>query len=102
MIPQIIHYCWLSNDPYPAELVGYMETWKKMLPDYEFILWNFDRFDISSSIWVKEAFNAKKYAFAADYIRCYALYNYGGIYLDMDVEVIKPFDDLLSKKYFLG
>ena len=102
MIPKIIHYCWLSDDPIPAPLQKYMKSWKKYLPEYEFWLWNLDRFDINSSMWVQEAFRAKKYAFAADYIRCYALYNYGGIYLDMDVEVLKPFDDLLNLPYFIG
>lgn len=102
MIPKIIHYCWLSNDPIPEELQRYMQTWKEKLPDYEFMLWNFERFDINSSIWVKQAFEAKKYAFACDYIRLYAVYNYGGIYMDMDVEVIKPFDDLLKGDYILG
>jgi hypothetical protein len=66
------------------------------------MLWNFDRFDINSSLWVKQAFEVKKYAFAADYIRLYALYNYGGIYLDTDVEILKPFDDLLDLPYFIG
>jgi mannosyltransferase OCH1-like enzyme len=60
------------------------------------MLWNFNRFDINSSIFVKEAWEAKKYAFVADYIRLYAIYHFGGIYLDMDIEIIKPFDDLLS------
>lgn len=100
-IPKIVHYCWLSNDPIPESLQQCMASWKKFLPDYEFWLWNFDRFDINSSVWVKESFEKKKFAFAADYIRCYALYNYGGIYLDMDVEVLKPFDDLLHLPYFI-
>ena len=56
MIPKIIHYCWLSNDPIPDVLLKYMNSWKEHLPDYDFMLWNFDRFDINSSIWVKEAF----------------------------------------------
>lgn len=98
MIPKIIHYCWLSNDPIPTSLQEYMKSWKKFLPDYEFMLWNFDRFNKESSTWVQEAFKRKKYAFAADYIRLYAVYNYGGFYLDMDVEVIKPFDNLLNLK----
>lgn len=103
MIPRIIHYCWLSNDPYPEDFVKYQNTWKQHLSDYEFVLWNFDRFDINSSLWVKQAFEAKKYAFAADYIRLYALYNYGGIYMDMDIEVIKPFDDeLLNRELLVG
>jgi mannosyltransferase OCH1-like enzyme len=79
-----------------------MRSWKERLNGYEFVLWNCDRFDIHSSIWVKEAVEAKKYAFAADAIRLYAVYTYGGIYLDMDIEVIKPFDDLLNQKYFIA
>lgn len=102
MIPKIIHYCWLSGDPFPDTIKKCMETWKKKLPDYEFILWDTNRFDINSSIWVKQAFEAKKYAFAADYIRLYAVYNYGGIYLDTDVEVIKSYNSLLHLDYFIG
>lgn len=102
MIPKIIHYCWLSNDPLPSSFEANLNGWRKIMPDYEFMLWNFDRFDIHSSEWVKEAFEMKKYAFAADYIRLYALYKYGGVYLDLDVEVVKKLDDLLKKKVILG
>ncbi|WP_303187413.1 glycosyltransferase family 32 protein [Phocaeicola coprocola] len=102
MIPKIIHYCWLSGDPYPEKIKYCIDSWKKFLPDYEFMLWDLNRFDINSSIWVKEAFEVKKYAFAADYIRLYALYTYGGIYLDTDVEVLRSFDSLLDLKYFIG
>lgn len=102
MIPKIIHYCWLSNDPYPEKIAYCLESWKKILPDYEIRLWDTHRFDINSVPWVKEAFDAKKYAFAADYIRCYALYHEGGIYLDSDVEVLRPYDDLLNRSYFIG
>ena len=101
MIPKIIHYCWLSNDPIPELLQECMNSWKKHLCDYEFVLWNFDRFDKHSALWVEQAFDNKKYAFAADYIRLYAIYNYGGIYLDMDVEVLKSFDDFLGLKTML-
>lgn len=96
MIPKIIHYCWLSNDPLPADIQGYINTWIKHLKDYEFIKWDFNRFPKDKSDWVREAFECKKYAFAADYLRLYALYNYGGIYLDSDVEVLKSFDDFLT------
>ena len=96
MIPKIIHWCWLSNDPVPPKMKRFMDHWHEVLPDYEFMHWNFERFDKSSSRWVSEAFDNKKYAFAADYIRLYALYHYGGIYMDMDVEVLRPFDDFLS------
>jgi len=102
MIPKIIHYCWLSGEQIPDNLQRYMDTWKEKLFDYEFILWNFDRFDINSSIWVKQTFEAKKYAFAADFIRLFAVYNYGGIYLDMDIEVIKSFNPLLHNKYMFA
>ena len=96
MIPKIIHYCWLSSDPIPLQFEEYIKSWKVHLPDYEFMLWNFDTFDIDESIWVKEAFENKKYAFAADYIRLFAVYNYGGIYLDKDVELLKSFDPFLE------
>jgi len=102
MIPKIIHYCWLGNRPLPEEMQRYIAVWKEKLPDYEFRLWNSDRFDINESIWVKEAFEAGKYAFAADYIRLYALYRFGGIYMDTDVEVVKPFDTLLDSDHMLG
>ena len=102
MIPKIIHYCWLSGDPVPVKLQKCMESWKKILPDYEFMLWDKQRFDINSVAWVKEAYEAKKYAFAADYIRQYAVYTMGGIYMDMDVEAVKPFGELLDKPYMLG
>lgn len=78
MIPKVIHYCWLSDEPYPDGILACIYSWKKYLPDYEFKLWNFKCFDIDSSQWVKTAFYAGKYAFASDYIRAYALYNYGG------------------------
>lgn len=102
MIPKIIHYCWLSKDPYPENIQKCIDSWKKFLPDYEIWLWNFDRFPRGKSKWVDQAFERRKYAFAADYIRLYALYNYGGIYLDSDVEVLKSFDDLLRLPYFIG
>lgn len=102
MIPKIIHYCWLSNDPFPNDIRHYMDSWKKKLPDYEFVLWNFEKFEKDKSIWVKQAFEARKYAFAADYLRLYALHHYGGIYLDTDVEVFKSFNDLLELPYIVG
>ena len=102
MIPKIIHLCWLSGDPYPEAIAQCLASWKEYLPDYEVILWDKERFDISSTLWTKQAFEAKKYAFAADYIRLYALYHFGGIYMDSDVLVYKSFDDLLNLPYFIG
>lgn len=102
MIPKIIHLCWLSGDPFPTDIQKCLDSWKEHLPDYEIWLWNTNRFDVNSVLWTRQAFERKKYAFAADYIRLYALYNFGGIYLDSDVLVYKSFDDLLSLPYFIG
>jgi len=102
MIPKIIHYCWLSGEPFPFDIQACLDTWRKQLPDYEIWLWDTKRFDINSTLWTKQAFETKKYAFAADFIRLYALYNYGGIYLDSDVIVYKSFNDLLELPYFIG
>lgn len=102
MIPKKIHLCWLSGDPYPPKIAKCLKSWEKYLSDYEIILWDTKRFDLNSSIWVKQAFENKKYAFAADYIRFYALYHMGGIYLDSDVEVLRDFDNLLDLPYFIG
>ncbi|MCR5028010.1 MAG: glycosyl transferase [Fibrobacter sp.] len=101
-IPKIVHYCWLSKDPYPELVQRCIQSWKEKLADYELMLWDMNRFDVHSVPWVEQACSVKKWAFAADYIRLYALYNYGGIYLDSDVEVLKPFDDLLDRPYFFG
>lgn len=102
MIPRIIHICWLSGDPYPDLIKECIKSVKKHLPEYDIIVWDRTQFDIESCIWVKQAFENRKYAFAADYIRFYALYKYGGIYLDADVEVLKSFDNLLNQTYILG
>ncbi len=102
MIPKIIHYCWLSNDPVPKNFKKYMHGWKEKLKDYQFVKWDFSKFPKEKSLWVSEAFDNKKYAFAADYIRLFAVYNYGGIYLDMDVEVLKSFNDLICCPYMFA
>lgn len=101
MIPKIIHLCWLSGDPYPRKIQFCIDSWKEFCPDYEIMLWDTKQFDINSMPWTKQAFEAKKYAFVADYIRLYAVFNYGGIYLDSDVEVLKSFDDVLGLPYFV-
>ncbi len=101
-IPKIVHFCWLSGDLYPDLVLKCIQSWNDKLPDYEIRLWDKNSFDIHSVPWVEQACEAKKWAFAADYIRLYVLYNFGGIYLDSDVEVLKSFDDLLELPYFFG
>ena len=100
MIPKKIHFCWLGGGKYPERVRQCMESWRRALPGYEIVRWDESRFDVNSVPWVREAIERKKYAFAADYIRHYALYHEGGIYLDTDVEVLKPFDDLLDAEMF--
>lgn len=100
MIPKTIHYCWFGRGKKPGKIVKCINSWKKHLADYEFIEWNEDNFDITSNLFVKQAYESKKYAFVADYARLYALYNFGGIYLDTDVEVLKPLDKFLKHEVF--
>ena len=102
MIPKIIHYCWFGGNPLPKKFVQNIETWKKYFPDFEFKLWDEKNFEIESVEYVKQAHNLRKWAFVSDYVRLWALYHYGGIYLDTDVEVIKPFDKFLEHEMFLG
>lgn len=102
MIPKIIHYCWFGRGEMPKLAIDCIKSWHKYLPDYEYKLWNEDSFDVNSVPYVKEAYEARKFAFVTDYVRLWALYNYGGIYMDTDVEVLKPLDDLLSLPAFTG
>ena len=102
MIPKTIHYCWFSGDPYSDLVKRCLRSWQLVLPEYKLRLWDGDSFDFNSVPFVKEAMEAKKYAFAADYIRLYALYTEGGIYLDSDVEVFKSFDTFLNNTFFTG
>ncbi len=101
MIPRTIHYVWLSKDPFPSKIKKCMNTWKKVMPEYKIKRWSTDNFDIGTApYYVQEAYRQRKWAFAADYIRMYALYHEGGIYLDADVKVLKPFDDFLNHRFF--
>lgn len=101
-IPKIIHYCWFGGAAYPPLVERCIESWKRQLPDYSFWRWDESNFDITSHRFVKEAYEAKKWAFVSDYVRFYVLERYGGIYLDTDVEVIKSFDPFLHHGAFVG
>ena len=102
MIPKIIHLCWISGDPYPTLIQKCIDSWRKIVPDYQVVVWDYDKVMSIGYRWIRQAVAEKKYAFAADCVRFYALYHYGGIYLDSDVEVLKNFDDLLHLPYFMG
>jgi hypothetical protein len=102
MIPKIIHYCWFGSEEMPPYLQRCMDTWIKNMPAYSLRQWNRENFDCDAIPFVKEAFEEKKWAFVADYIRLHALYYEGGIYLDTDVCVFKPFDEWLHHGFFSG
>ncbi|MFC5406786.1 glycosyltransferase family 32 protein [Cohnella soli] len=101
-IPRIVHYCWFGRGPKPGKIEKCMKSWRKHLGDYEFIEWNEDNFDVGCNRYVKEAYEAKKYAFVSDYARLKALYEHGGVYLDTDVEVIRSLDRFLTHEAFSG
>lgn len=102
MIPKKIHYCWFGGKPLPDKAKFYIETWKKYCPDYDIIEWNEKNFDVSQNKYCKEAFEAQKWAFVSDYVRLKVLSDYGGIYMDTDVEVVKNLDELLIYNWFSG
>lgn len=102
MIPKIIHYCWFGRGEKPELAVKCIESWKKYLPDYELKEWNEDNFDISRNQYVREAYENRRFAFVTDYVRLYALYTEGGIYMDTDVEVVGNFDNFLHHHAFSG
>ena len=102
MIPKIIHYIWVGGKEKPADIKRCMATWKKHLEGYKVIEWNELNFDIEQHPFVKAAYEAKKWAYVSDYIRAYAIYNYGGIYLDTDILLLDNFDDFLNHRAFVG
>lgn len=102
MIPKILHYTWFSGDEMPQIVNECMASWKRHLPDFEFRLWNMDAIKDIDAVFLRETLSVKKWAYAADYVRLYALYHEGGIYLDTDVMVYKSFNDLLDNKVFIG
>lgn len=97
-----IHYCWFGGKELPRSVKKCIKTWKKILPDYEIKEWNENNFNINCCAFVKEAYENKKWAFVSDYVRIYALYEEGGIYLDTDVKILKDISHITDKDMFLG
>ena len=103
MIPKKIHYCWFGKNTIPEDVQRCIDSWKKYMPDYEIIQWDESNYNIEENIdYVQEAYSQKKWAFVSDYARLDIIHKNGGIYLDTDVEVIKPFDQLLKHQAFFG
>lgn len=102
MIPKKLHYCWFGRNPKPQLVQKCIESWKKYCPDWEIIEWNEDNYDISKSEFCKQAYENKKWAFVSDYARFDILNQYGGVYVDTDVEIIASIDEFLRHTLFSG
>lgn len=101
-IPKIIHYCWFGGEPLPEKVIKCIESWKKYCPDYEIMAWNENNYDVRKLRYMKEAYEAGKWAFVSDYARLDIVFSNGGFYLDTDVELIKGLDELLEEKLVLA
>jgi mannosyltransferase OCH1-like enzyme len=102
LIPRLIHYCWFGETHLPKSAEECILTWKKYCPDYNIIEWNEKNFDLESNTYISEAYKAKKWAFISDYARLWIIHKHGGIYMDTDVEVLKPLDTFLKHDAFSG
>lgn len=102
MIPKIINYCWFGKNSLPTSVKKCINSWKKYCPDYKIIQWDETNFDVKSNMFVKEAYEAKAWAFVSDYARLKVIYENGGIYLDTDVELVKNLDFLLKNSAYIG
>ena len=102
MIPEIIHYCWFGGKPLPRSVRRCIASWRKYFPEYEIREWNERNFDVNTVPYTREAYEHGKYAFVSDYARFDILYRYGGLYFDTDVEIIRPFDDIVARGAFMG
>lgn len=101
-IPKVIHYCWFGKKKLGEKEVQCIESWKKIMPDYKIVRWDESNYNYNKNDFIKKAYKNKKWAFVSDYARLDIIYNYGGIYLDTDVEVLKKFDNLLDNECFFG
>ncbi len=102
MIPKVIHYCWFGGRPLPQTAEARLATWRRHLPGYEIRRWDESTFDLSASRFSREAADRSDWAFVSDYARLRIVHEHGGIYLDTDVEILGPMDDLLAYQAFFG
>lgn len=102
VIPRIIHYCWFGGDRMNELHEKCLQSWKERCPGYTIVRWDESNYDISKCLYVKQAYDRKKWAFVSDYARLDILYEHGGIYLDTDVELLRDMDALLAYDAFIS
>lgn len=102
MIPKVIHYCWFGGKPLPKSAIKCIDSWRRYLPDYEIKRWDESNYDVNKIPYTRDAYKARKYAFVSDFARFDILYQYGGLYFDTDVEIIRSMDDIISAGPFMG
>lgn len=102
MIPKIIHYCWFGGNPLPENAKKCIASWRKYCPDYKIKEWNETNYDVHKIPYISQAYEAKKYAFVSDYVRFDIVYSFGGVYFDVDVEVLKPLEPILAEGAFFA
>lgn len=102
MIPKILHYVWLGEKSLPADVLARIDRWHAVCPDYDIRQWgNAEAMSVAAHCqYLKEAIEAKAWAFASDVVRLWALKECGGIYLDTDIELVDSLDEFLDKEFF--
>lgn len=103
MIPKILHYIWFGNNPLTPLAEKCLASWQETMPDWQIMRWDETNFDIAAApLYVRQAYEARKFAFVSDYVRLWALEQYGGVYVDTDVKVLKSYEPLLHDTAFIG
>jgi mannosyltransferase OCH1-like enzyme len=103
MVPKILHYIWFGGHPLTPLAEQCLASWQKHMPEWKFMRWDENNFDIKAApLYVRQAYEARKYAFVSDYVRLWALEHYGGVYVDTDVKVLKSYEPLLNDTAFVG
>ena len=97
---RVIHYIWFGDRPLPKKTCQCIESWRRFFPDWEIHGWDEKNFDLNSNLYAKQAYSVGKWAFASDYARFRILDDFGGLYFDTDVEVIREFGDILELEAF--